>query len=199
MQQEFWNTRYEGAAFAYGKSPNIFFAEQLRTIPPGRILLPMEGEGRNAVFAAALGWQVDAFDFAEEGRKKALSLAADAGVHIQYNCCTVELAEITPDTYDAVGLIYAHLPPQLRQPFHHRIVAALRVGGTLLLEAFHPGQMALASGGPRDPAMLYDAAMLRADFQGMEELILREEECRLDEGLYHVGPAAVVRYRGVKM
>jgi hypothetical protein len=53
--KEFWNQRYAEAAFAYGSEPNAFFAEQLSKLEPGKLLLPAEGEGRNAVFAAKNG------------------------------------------------------------------------------------------------------------------------------------------------
>ena len=61
--KEFWDSRYKSEDYAYGKEPNVFFADQIGNIPPGKLLLPCEGEGRNAVFAAALGWEVDAVDF----------------------------------------------------------------------------------------------------------------------------------------
>ena len=50
--KDFWNDRYGRAEYAYGKNPNVFFKEQLDLLPPGKILLPAEGEGRNAVYAA---------------------------------------------------------------------------------------------------------------------------------------------------
>lgn len=65
-----WNSRYSDTAYAYGKSPNQFLKEQLEKLPIGNILFPAEGEGRNAVFAATLGWKVSAFDISDEGLKK---------------------------------------------------------------------------------------------------------------------------------
>lgn len=46
---------------AYGTEPNAFFKAQLDQLTPGRLLLPAEGEGRNAVYAAKKGWEVAAF------------------------------------------------------------------------------------------------------------------------------------------
>lgn len=57
--KEFWNDRYSRNDFAYGEEPNEYFKEQLAKINPGRILLPADGEGRNGVFAAKKGWQVE--------------------------------------------------------------------------------------------------------------------------------------------
>ena len=50
---DFWNDRYEKAAYAYGKEPNVFFKSIIDTIDnKGTALFPAEGEGRNAVYAA---------------------------------------------------------------------------------------------------------------------------------------------------
>ena len=72
---DFWNERYAQKEFVYGTQPNTFFKEQLDKLDTGNILLPAEGEGRNAVFAASQGWDVLAFDISESGKKKAIQLA----------------------------------------------------------------------------------------------------------------------------
>lgn len=73
--QDFWNERYNREEYVYGEAPNEYFRQQLQTLTPGSILMPLEGEGRNGVYAAGLGWQVDAFDMSTEGKRKALQLA----------------------------------------------------------------------------------------------------------------------------
>jgi hypothetical protein len=55
--KSFWDTRYDTGYFVYGKAPNGFFAASIERHTPGRMLLPGEGEGRNAVHAAILGWE----------------------------------------------------------------------------------------------------------------------------------------------
>lgn len=72
---QFWNERYSQAEYVYGETPNVFFAAQLDKLSAGTIILPCEGEGRNAVYAASQGWEVKAFDASEAGQKKALLLA----------------------------------------------------------------------------------------------------------------------------
>lgn len=47
--KDFWNERYSREEFIYGKQPNEFFKEQLDKLKTGSILLPAEGEGRNAL------------------------------------------------------------------------------------------------------------------------------------------------------
>ncbi|HSI91059.1 MAG TPA: class I SAM-dependent methyltransferase, partial [Adhaeribacter sp.] len=129
--QQFWNERYSKPEMAYGREPNDFFAEQLRFLEPGRLLLPAEGEGRNAVYAAAKGWQVQAFDYSAAGRDKAHKLAKEAGVTINYELTDAGDFTCEPETFDAVALIYAHFPPELRSQVHARIIKCLKPGGTL--------------------------------------------------------------------
>ena len=77
--KQFWDERYGDDEYAYGTKPNTWFAEQLARMAQGRLLLPAEGEGRNAVYAAKLGWEVTAFDISAAGRDKAMRLAEKHG------------------------------------------------------------------------------------------------------------------------
>lgn len=193
MMQEFWNKRFGEAAYAYGTAPNAFFASCLDGRTPGRLLLPAEGEGRNAVHAARLGWQVEACDYSAAGRDKALRLAAEAGVTIDYRL--VDLAEYEPPAahYDMVACIYLHLPPALRRVVHRRLAHALVPGGTLILEAFAKEQLGNPSGGPQDEAMLYNIAELSEDFADLNLELSCREKIVLHEGQFHEGEAQVVR------
>jgi hypothetical protein len=73
------------------------------------------------------------------------------------------------------------------------MAGSLKAGGLLILEAFTPAQLRHSSGGPKQVELLYDAAMLREDFAGLEVLELTEQEVELSEGRMHSGAAAVVR------
>lgn len=193
VARELWDERYRQSGYVYGTEPNRFYREQLVKLPPGRILLPCEGEGRNAVFAAQLGWEVDAFDFSEEARNKAIQLAAEYGTKINYFLQAAEDFVSRPDNYDVIALIYAHFRPGVRKTFHRKLVLSLKPGGILLMEAFHKEQIRNTSGGPRDPEMLYDETMLLEDFEQLQISLLERYSLNLDEGEYHQGKADVVR------
>jgi SAM-dependent methyltransferase len=191
----FWDERYKAEVFAYGTEPNKFFEDQLKHYNGvGKILLPMEGEGRNAVFAATLGWQVTAFDFSTEGQKKALKLANENNVNIEYLVHSVEDFKAITDTFDMVALIYTHLPESLRKPFHLKLSESLKPGGLLTVEAFTPAQIGLKSGGPQDAGLLYTLELLRSDFKDLTEIFGQETTVHLTEGLYHRGEAQVVQW-----
>ena len=63
-----WEARYGDPHYHYGTEPNDFLREQVGALPPGgRVLCIADGEGRNSVFLAGMGFQVTAFDLAEAG------------------------------------------------------------------------------------------------------------------------------------
>ena len=191
---DFWDARYADETYAYGTEPNAYFRQRLDALPPGRLLLLAEGEGRNAVYAAQRGWQVTAVDFSDEGRAKALRLAVAQGVRLDYQVADLmALGWLRPGHYDAVGLIYAHLAPADRRAVHAAAAASLASGGHLILEAFSPHQLGLPSGGPRTAEMLYQPATLADDFAGLTLLENYELGVVLHEGGCHAGPANVVR------
>ncbi|MCX7998787.1 MAG: methyltransferase domain-containing protein, partial [Leptospiraceae bacterium] len=108
--KEFWNERYSLEEYVYGESPNIYFKEKLDSLPKGKILLPCEGEGRNAVHAAQKGFEVFAFDQSEVAQKKAFKLANKYGVKINYDVYEMESANYKEQSFDVLGLIFAHFP-----------------------------------------------------------------------------------------
>ena len=167
------------------------------TLPPGRLMLPGEGEGRQAVYAAKKGWEVVAVDYSEAGREKALRLAAAQGVDFSYQ--VTDLSAYQPEgPFDLVALIFLHLPAAIRGEVHRKLAASLKPGGKLLAEVFHPDQLALASGGPKTLDMISDEASLREEFAGFDWQQFEACAVELDEGPYHQGQAAVWRLFGEK-
>lgn len=191
--KNFWNQRYASETFVYGKSPNLFFKSVLDSLPAGKLLLPCEGEGRNAVYAATKGWQVDAFDQSEAGQTKCRLLAREYQVTVHYEIADATAFDYGENRYDAVALIFAHFPSSIRGSIHSLCTKALKSGGLFILEAFTPEQLHYQSGGPKDPDMLYTPEKLSADVKGMEILQLETLETHLEEGPYHSGKGAIVR------
>ncbi|MCH8553642.1 MAG: class I SAM-dependent methyltransferase [Schleiferiaceae bacterium] len=195
----FWNDRYKETDFAYGVQPNVFFREQLSAISKiGSLLLPMEGEGRNAVFAASLGWHVTAFDFSDVAQLKANELAKSHNVSIDFHVAEAQEFEYGIEQFDAIALVFAHLPETIRKVVHHKIIRALKPGGVLIVDSFHPNQLQHPSGGPRDVSMLYTLDMLFDDFKELTPMFTSEKITILDEGKYHFGSAFVTRLVAMK-
>lgn len=108
--KDFWNQRYRSATFAYGKTSNVFFKQQLDRLVPGKLFLPAEGEGRNAVYAAQGGWEVTAYDFSEEAIKKAMILAQEKKVEFTFQNASLDQVDFQQASFDAVGIVYVQYP-----------------------------------------------------------------------------------------
>jgi len=195
---DFWNERFSIKEYVYGESPNVFFAEQLGRLKSGSIVLPCEGEGRNAVYAAALGWQVNAFDSSEAGKVKALQLAEKKSVVIDYIVENAVAATYPENSVDVVAFIYAHFPPAIRKQIHQKAIGWLKPGGVIILEAFNPKQLNNQSGGPEDLPRLYSEEILKEDFESLKAEMMKSLQTELKEGKFHQGVADIIRFVGVK-
>jgi hypothetical protein len=198
MIMNFWDERYKDEVYVYGLEPNDFFAEQLKLLKPGTLILPCEGEGRNAVYAASLAWNVNAYDSSVEGKNKALKLANQRNTTINYDVIDATLIEFEPNSADCIAFIYAHFPQNIRAELHKKALTWLKPGGTLMLEAFNPKQLGKSSGGPKDLSMLYDLEMMVDDFKDLEKLVIETKSLNLSEGKFHEGEAEIIRVVGVK-
>ncbi|MDW8850877.1 class I SAM-dependent methyltransferase [Flavobacterium sp. MMLR14_040] len=198
-----WDDRYSNEEFAYGEEPNNFFKEEIEKLNAGTILLPAEGEGRNAVYAAKLGWKVAAFDISEEGKNKALKLAAANNVSIDYQVGELETLNYQAEQFDTIALIYAHFPAEIKSSIHKTLDKYLRQNGIIIFEAFskkHLEYLALNDkvGGPKDIESLFSIEEIQADFSNYEIIQLEETEIELNEGLFHNGKGSVIRFVGKK-
>jgi len=198
-----WDERYSDSEFAYGEEPNNFLKEELQKLPPGEILFPAEGEGRNAVFAAKLGWTVSAFDISGEGRKKALQLSELNNVVVDYQVGELQMLNYKEEQFDAIALIYAHFPANIKSQLHKMLDGYLRKGGVVVFEAFSKKHLDYLAknekvGGPKDIDSLFSIEEIKADFDNYEIITLEEKVIELNEGLYHNGQGSVIRFVGRK-
>ena len=203
--KEFWEERYAAEDFAYGIKPNVFFEKVVKEKQlKGAILLPAEGEGRNAVFAAKKGLNVTCFDMSNQGKLKAEKLASLNNVHINYLVGEFSELHFEENSFDVIALIYAHFPAEVKTLYHQKLVKYLKKGGLLILEGFSENQLKLneeeqQSFGPKKLEMLYSVEEVRSDFEALEIEILTQEEISLDEGIHHIGKGDVIRFVGKKL
>lgn len=191
--REGWNERYDRAEYLFGIEPNDFLASVAEQIPAGPVLCLAEGEGRNAVFLAGRGHAVTAVDQSAVGLAKAERLAAERGVAIATAVADLADYAIAPGAWAGIVSIFFHVPRELRAAVYRRAVAGLRPGGVFVLEAYTPGQIALGTGGPRDPNLMPTLALLRDELAGLEIVIGRELRRPVIEGIGHTGEAEVVQ------
>lgn len=190
-----WDARFAGDEFVYGLEPNRWLVEQAGrpAVPGAEALAVGDGEGRNGVWLAGQGWTTLSVDASAVGLAKARGLAQRRGVALATELVRLESWTWPTERFALAASIYVHLPPAVRPGVHAALARSLVPGGRLLLEAFLPRQLQYGSGGPKSPELLYTAAQLREDFDGLEILLLEELDLDLDEGRLHRGRSAVVR------
>lgn len=193
VTMQFWNDRYNEPGFAYGLDPNDFLSQSIDKLPAGRTLSLAEGEGRNALYLAQHGHCVTAVDSSQVGMEKAAKLAAENGVAIETVCTDLANFMIGPGEWDCIVSIFCHVAPVIRAPLHQQVVAGLKPGGVLLLEAYTPEQLALGTGGPQDATLTMTLDALQQELAGLDFEIGIELTRDVIEGKYHTGKGAVVQ------
>jgi SAM-dependent methyltransferase len=193
IDSQFWDERYSGQEFVYGTEPNEFLETVADQIPKGAVLLLGDGEGRNGVFLASLGYEVVAVDQSAIGLAKARRLAEDRGVRLQTRQADLRDYVIEPGAWAGIVSIFCHLPPEIRVPLHAAVVDGLRPGGVFVLEAYTPSQLGRGTGGPPCAEMMVTLDDLNRELAGLEFEHARELERVVREGMCHTGLASVVQ------
>lgn len=191
--KERWEQRYGGAEYVFGTEPNDFLRANIGLLPPGRVLCLAEGEGRNATFLAAEGYEVASIDLTEAGVAKTRRLAAERGVSVAAEVGDLATADLGVDRWNAIVSIFAHLPPAVRRELHRRVVAALAPGGVFLLEAYTPSQIGRGTGGPQTAELTMTLDALRQELAGLDIVVGQELDRDVVEGPGHSGAGSVVQ------
>ena len=192
-----WDQRFIGG-FTYGTAPNEFLVGITDKIPKGRILSLAEGEGRNAVYLASLGYDVTAVDASAVALRRAVKLAEERNVRISVELADLAHFDISTGEWDGILSCYCHLPSAIRIPLHSSIVRGLKRGGAFILEGFSKEQLAYDTGGPKDPDMLLSLDELRLELDGLDFIHAVQMERDVREGNGHTGVASVVQIVGIK-
>jgi SAM-dependent methyltransferase len=164
--QEFWDARYGSADAIWSGNPNPHLVAQVADLPPGTALDVGSGEGADAIWLAAHGWQVTGIDVSTVALERAAQRAAEAGKEIAERI-TWEQADVlswdpSPRQFDLVSAQFMHLPGPAREALYRRLAAGVRPGGRLLIVGHHPSDMHASVGRPNVPEMFFTADELAA-------------------------------------
>ena len=198
---EMWDRRFSNESYTYGKEPNVWLAERISEINPpsnNRALIPADGEGRNAVWCARLGWNTEVFDLSAQGMKKCQSLADEHSVKVKYEIADLQNLKLGEKEYDLIAFSWFHTTSQLRKEKFSMFMPALKPNGHLIVEGYHKTQMPLTSGGPKSIDYLWDLDEVLGEFIDSlpsEVKIEHAAVCStvLEESELHTGLARVVR------
>lgn len=191
--QHTWDRRFDRPDYLFGTEPNAYLKQQGHLLSPGLTLCLADGEGRNSVWLAQQGHQVQAFDFSPNAIAKGQRLAQAQGVTVAFTCCAWADFDWGEARYDhVVGIFFQFAPPTERDALFARIDACLKPGGRVLIQGYTPKQLEHNTGGPGKLEHLYDEALMRSYFPRYEWLDLRTYEADIHEGDGHHGPSGLL-------
>ncbi len=169
LDRKRWNERFGRKEFALGKEPNPFLKKHIHVLPAGKALDIATGEGRNAVFLAQRGFEVDAVDISEKGLRKARQLAREKGVRINTFEVDLDRFQIEKERYDLVADFYF-----LKRRLVPRIKKGLKKGGRVIFETYILAHRELGTGGPKKAKYFLKPNELLKLFKEFRILFYRE-------------------------
>ena len=131
---------YEGDGYYWGTEPAKFLDELIALCPPSgdkKVLDIGCGEGKDAVYMAAKGYAVTAFDLTENGIRKMLLLARDRGVDIKAYVDDINTFE-TDEQFDIIyssGTIQ-YLFEENKKPFFDKLGRITKKNGIVFFNVF---------------------------------------------------------------
>ncbi len=126
-----WEAHYAGEGYLFGKEPVALLKSHLGALRKGKALDVGMGEGRNAVYLAAHGFQVQGVEIAPSALKKAGKLAEEKKVTVDIKPQNLDFYLMPLMGFDTIVMTYFR--PVSR--FFSELRRGLAVGGTLLIEA----------------------------------------------------------------
>lgn len=164
-----WDDRFKGKEFAFGIKANPFLRRQIALLPKGKALDIASGEGRNAVFLAKHGFDVEAVDISKMGLRKARKLAKEMGVKIYTSFADLNTYQIEKEQYDLIANFYF-----LKRSLIPKIKKGLKKGGRVIFETYTLEQRMLGTGGPKHPRYFLKPNELLRLFKDFRILFYRE-------------------------
>ncbi|UOQ45158.1 methyltransferase domain-containing protein [Halobacillus salinarum] len=139
--EEFYEDRDKEIPFFQTKQPDENLVEYFHHYIKPRTALELGcGPGRNAIYMARQGCEVEAVDISENAIEWAQERAADENLQIRFRCGDIFQMNLQEDSYDFIydsGLLH-HLPPHQRMKYIAFICKVLKPKGHFGLVCFTP-------------------------------------------------------------
>ncbi len=142
--RERWDQRYRDGSYRARPHPTELLKQWQPRLPTGRALDIACGAGRNALYLAACGYEVDAVDIAPFALERARETARERGLKVNWIEADLDSYRSKAGHYDLV--VVARYVNRKLLP---RVAQSLKPGGALVYE--HHIRTDLKVDGPKDP------------------------------------------------
>jgi tellurite methyltransferase len=167
---EIWNARYAGERYLFGKEPVLSLKNNLEHLRKGKAIEIAAGEGRNSVFLAQNGFQVEGVDCSSVAIEKAKKLAAEKGAAVDFKTQNLDFFLMPLMKYDTIVMTYFR--PNAR--FFSEVRRGLVAGGTFVLEAYTVDQAKAAPNPNLDFEECYKPNEVLAQLKDLRVLYYKE-------------------------
>jgi SAM-dependent methyltransferase len=189
-RRQVWDERHAAREPIESHEPDPSLAAVAGGLVPGRAIDLAAGDGRNAIWLAARGWQVTAVDFSAVALDRARAAAEEAGASVAW--VNADLLEWRPEarSFELVAVMFLHLPAHERRAVYAGAAEAVAPGGRLLVVGHDLSNLTAGTGGPQDPDVLFTPERIAGDLAGL--VVERAEVVRRDVGEGRTALDAVV-------
>lgn len=129
LESDYWNRFYTDGKSNFNKAPNSFLVQSVEGRPPGVALDFGMGEGRNAIYLAKLGWEVNGFDPADAAVALAEKRAKELGLTLRTEAVPDSQYEFGRERFDLI--LFSWTMPLVPV---QRVVDSLKRGGIVVME-----------------------------------------------------------------
>ncbi|KXB08578.1 hypothetical protein AKJ56_00880 [candidate division MSBL1 archaeon SCGC-AAA382N08] len=167
-RKEKWEKKYRKGNHHTEEEPSPLLLQWLESLPSGKALDVGCGAGRNSLFLADQGYEVDAIDFSEEAIKRGKSRAQDLGLEINWIQADVNKYEFPSEKYDLIIVTFFHPRGMLSE-----IKKSLKNDGFFLYEHHLSVEDEIVRG-PKSDKFRYEPNELLKLFSDFQVLYYRE-------------------------
>ncbi len=177
----YWDAKYSTDEFIYTKTANRFVVELCSELTPGKAIDLAGGEGRNTVWLAEQGWQVENVDISSVGLAKCEGFAAERGVsqRVTTLCASGADFKSTLSPVDLGIVPYLQVPAALLNASLENLISQIKPGGHLVGVWHARENLEGGFGGPQNPDVLPSVTSMK---EFCESMPLEVEVCELREG-----------------
>jgi len=135
-----WDGVYGGSGSLWGEKPDRVLVDYAELVPEGKVLDLGIGEGRNGLFLARLGYEVEGLDSSRTAVERCIKRAREAGLKLHVRVEDLRKLNIPVGTYSLIiaAWVLNFFPEKEAKGIIQMMKEGLKKGGLLYVGVFSP-------------------------------------------------------------